>query len=208
MSTLTALPKAAVTGYLRLLRLPIDAAERFAGHGDENGSWPPALAFDAFEAQVLGLLGSVLRDDELVQEAERQRARVTQLRRAAELEVAATQRRVEADQELDHRRQAAQAKAESAEERAEQAEAQIDQQKAEANGRVRQEAAAKATQVRKTAEARSERIEERERDNEAARLQAERETLAQRKDALEATGEAIELDQAADAVKQRRRRRA
>lgn len=208
MSTFTALPKAAVTGYLRILRLPVDAAERFAGRADGDGDWPPALAFDAFEAQVLGLLGSVLRDDDLVEQAERQRARVAQLRRAAELKVAADQRRAEADQELDQRRQSAQAKAEAAEERAEQAEAQIDQQKTEAKDRVRQEAATKASQVRKTADARSERIEERERENEAARLKAERETLAQRKEALEATGEAIELDQAAEAVKGRRRSRA
>lgn len=203
-STITAIPKAAVTGYLRVLRLPLDAVESVANRNSEE-EWPPALAFDAFEAQILGALGSLLRDDDLVQEAARERTRIDQLRRAMTLEAEAEQRRQQADRELDERRQQAQDHAETAEERAEQAEERLEQEKAEKKRRVQAQAAGKKQNARKAAEAREDRIDDLERDAEAERLAAEREALAERKEALEATGDALELDKAAASVKQRRK---
>lgn len=203
-NTLTVIPKAAVTGYLRVLRLPLDAVGAVANR-NKDAEWPPALAFDAFEAQVLGTLGSLLRDNDLIQEAERERTRIDQLRRAMQLEAEAEQRRQQADRELQQRRAQAEDHAETAEERAEQAEQRLEQEKAERKRQVQAETAEKKQRVRKAAEAREDRIDDLEREAEEERLRAEREALAERKEALEATGDALKLDEAAASVKQRRK---
>jgi hypothetical protein len=202
-STLTTLPRVAVTSYLRLLRLPVDAAGSITRHDE---AWAPVLAFDAFEAQVLGLLGSVLRDDDLVQDAKRQKTRVEQLRRAAELEAAATERRVEADQELEQKRSEARSKAKAAEDRKEREEDRLEESKESAKRNVRKEAAAKQSRAKKAADARESRLEAKERDAEAKRLAAERTALDERREALEASGTALKLDKAASAVKDARKR--
>lgn len=205
-STLTTIPKVAVTSYLRVLRLPLDAVETVT-HRNGDAEWPPALAFDAFEAQVKGILGSILRDDELVQEANRERIRIDQLRRAIALDAEAEMRRDQADSELAERREQAQNKAESAEDRAEQAEKRLKQEKQEAKREVQQKVTEKKQNVRKASSAREDRIADIEREAEAERIRAEREALADRKDALEATGDALKLDAAAASVKSRRKAR-
>jgi len=203
-NTLTILPKAAVNGYLRALRLPLDVVASVANR-DKDAEWPPALAFDAFEAQVKGLLGSILRDEDLLQEASRERTRIDQLRRAMNLEAEAEARRQQADQELAQRREQAQQKAETAEELAEQREQRLEQEKAEAKRRVQNETAEKKQKARKAADARQDRIDDIARDADEDRIRAEREALAERKEALEATGDALELDKAAAAVKEARK---
>jgi len=200
-STLTTLPRVAVTNYLRLLRVPVDAAGSLTKHDE---TWPPALAFDAFEAQVLRLLGSVLRDDELVQDARRQQLRVDQLRRAERLEAEAETRRREADTELEERRDQAKEKAEQAQERKEQEKERVAKQTQQAERKARQEAQAKDQKAKQAAEAREARLETRQRDAEAKRLAAERTALEERREALEVAGSALDVDKAADAVKERR----
>jgi hypothetical protein len=202
-STITTIPRVAVTRYLRLLRLPVDAAGSIA-HRDE--AWAPALAFDSFEAQVLGLLGSVLHDDVLVQESNRQKARVEQLRRAATLEAAAVARRARADEKLDQRRDEAKEKVEEAQERKEREKARLEKAKDTAERKARQDASAKAQKAKKASDARQKRLADREREAEANRLEAERVALAEKGEALEASGAALQLDKAASAVKQSRKR--
>ena len=202
-TTLTTIPRVAVTNYLRLLRLPVDAAGSIAKRDE---AWAPALAFDSFEAQVLGLLGSVLRDDTLVQESNRQKARVDQLRRATELEAAAAARRARADETLDERREEAKEKAEEARERKEQEKARLEEAKEAADRKARQDAAAKAQKAKKASDARRKRLADRERDAEAKRLEAERVALAERREALEASGTALRLDKAASTVKENRKK--
>ena len=203
-STLTTIPRVAVTNYLRLLRLPLDAAGSIANRDE---AWAPALAFDTFEAQVLGLFGSVLHDDVLVQESNRQKVRVEQLRRATQLEAAAATRRARADETLDERRDEAKNKAEEAQERKEREEARLEEAKEAADRKARQDAAAKAQKAKKAADARQKRLAVRARDAEAKRLEDERVALAERAESLKASGTAIKLDQAASAVKQSRKKR-
>lgn len=203
-STLTTLPKAAVSSYLRLLRFPVDAAGKLTRHDD---TWPPALAFDRFEAQVLGLLGSMLHDDDLVLEAKRQQVRVDQLRRAVTLEATAAERRAAADDELDERRTGAKEQVKEAQQRKERAAARLDETKTAAQRKARQDATAKEEKARKAAEARKNRLKSRQRDAETKRLAAERNALVERHGALEMSDSARALDQAATAVKQRRQSR-
>jgi hypothetical protein len=193
----------AVTNYLRLLRLPVDAAGSIAKRDE---AWAPALAFDSFEAQVLGLLGSVLHDDTLVQESNRQKARIDQLRRATELEAAAAARRARADAQLDERRDEAKEKAEEAQARKEHEKARLEEAKEAADRKARQDATTKAQKAKKASDARQKRLAAKERDAETKRLEAERVALTERREALEASGTALRLDKAASALKRSRKK--
>ena len=207
---LAVLPRAAVTGYLRALRLPLDAVQAVALRGDGDGQaraseWPPAVAFDAFEAKVKGLAASVLRDDELRRDASVQQAKVTQLRRAATLEAEAGARRARADEEFEARRRTAAQEAAEATERAEAEERRLEQKKAETKQRVRRQAAQKERKVRQSARAEQEKVDAAERAAEADRLEAEKVALQEGKEAVEATGAAHRLDKAADSARRRRK---
>jgi colicin import membrane protein len=198
------LPRAAMRGYLYVLRLPLDALEAFSRRGDDE-SWPPAVAFEAFEAQVKTVTAALLRDDGLRQEAALQRARVTQLRRAAELEVEADTVRTEAEDELAQRRQEAEAAREEAAQRADEAEARVRREKAAAETRVRGQAAQAQRKVRETAQAKRDRIAAEKKAARARQLRQERAALAKQKRAVAAKGAVLELDKAADATRRRRR---
>jgi colicin import membrane protein len=203
---ITALPRAAVTGWLDVVRLPVTAAARLTHHTDDE-TWGPVLAFDAFEAQVMNVASTVLRDETLRQDAATARKRVDRLRDAAVLEAEAEGRRVQADQQLEARRQAAEQQATQAEERAEQREERIEADEAAAKRNVRQQTEAQKQQAKKAEQATQKRIDDRERAAEQKRLQAERQALAERKKAVEAKGKTLELDKAARETKQKRQAR-
>ena len=78
---LNTIPRTAVRATLLGLRLPICGVEVLTGQTG-NASWPPAMAFEGFEAGMKQVVGSILRDEELVDEGRIQQAKVTELRRA------------------------------------------------------------------------------------------------------------------------------
>jgi hypothetical protein len=90
---------------LRTARLPLDAVEGVVRRGQHDVEWPPAIAFDSFEATVKQFAGSIFHDDELTQEGLLGQARVTQLRKAVELDALAEQREAQAEDEFQQRRQ-------------------------------------------------------------------------------------------------------
>ena len=96
---LDTIPRTAVRVTLLGLRLPICGVEVLTGQ-TRNASWPPAIVFGGFEAEVKQVVGAMLRDGELVEEGRVQQAKVTELRRAVELEVQADQERAAGDREL------------------------------------------------------------------------------------------------------------
>ena len=96
---LNTIPRTAVRVTLLGLRLPICGVEVLPGQ-TRNASLPPAITFGGFEAEVKQVVGSMLRDGELVEEGRVQQAKVTELRRAVELEVQADQKRAAGDREL------------------------------------------------------------------------------------------------------------
>jgi soluble cytochrome b562 len=99
---LNTIPRTAVKATLQGLRLPICGVEILTRQ-TRNESWPPAIAFEGFEAGVKQIVGSILRDEELVEEGRVQQAKVTELRRAVDLEVRADQKRAAGDRELRER---------------------------------------------------------------------------------------------------------
>lgn len=194
-----------VDGYLKVLRLPLTAVEPVLRRGDRNEPWPPALAFDAFGAQVKGWTGSLLHDDELSQEAEVDRARVTQLRRAATLDAEAQTRREEADRERAERDRAAKQEAEQARRQAEERKQQLESQAEADQKRVQEQTVERKEQVAKTERARKTKVDKKARTAETKRLAEERIALQERKSALEAEEKARGLAQATQAARARRR---
>ena len=67
-SQLQEVPGTVVRTWLRVARLPLQAVEAVAHRGDHDAEWPPALAFESFEAQVKQVAGAVFRDRELLED--------------------------------------------------------------------------------------------------------------------------------------------
>src|SRR5206468_2327062 len=80
-------------------RLPLTAVETVTGQRGAEHPWPPAMIFETFEAGVKQVLGTILRDPELVDEARVQQAKLGQLRQAEMLEAEAELRRQQAEAE-------------------------------------------------------------------------------------------------------------
>lgn len=94
------LPGKVVGTYLHALRLPVSAAEMVLRRGHHDDAWGPALAFDSFGANVKKLVGSIVGDTQLAEQARLEQAEVTQSRRAALLEAEAEARKARADADL------------------------------------------------------------------------------------------------------------
>lgn len=206
MSVIQELPRNAVNTYLKLARLPLTAAERVL-NPDTPGdtSWPPAIAFEDFEARVKAFAATVLSDQVLREDADLQRARVTQLRRAVELEAEAEATRARADQELDERRAEAAEERDEAKAREQANKDRLERERREAQQRAEAKAAEQERKVQEQADAERDRVQRQEREAEAARLEAEREALAEKQTALTSKDEAVRLEKAAQAAKARRK---
>jgi hypothetical protein len=81
---LQTIPRTVVRSSLRATRLPLNAAEAVFRRGDRETARAPASAVEAFEATVKRLAGSILRDDQLVQEGRMQEVRAAEQRKALE----------------------------------------------------------------------------------------------------------------------------
>lgn len=179
------LPGRLVSGYLQAIRLPLTAVERVAGQ-QENEVWPPALAYESFEAGVETVVGSVLRDHDLVKQGRLRQAKLGQLRKATELRTLAEQERTQAKE----RRETREAQVEkqrsqterAAEQRKREAEKQAERQQAEAG----RKAAKRAGAARQVKAAQDKAIERQERDAKASALTAESRALHVAQQALDA----------------------
>ena len=169
---LNTIPRTAVKATLLGLRLPICGVEALTGQTG-NASWPPAIAFEGFEAGVKQVVGSFLRDDELVDEGRVQQAKVTELRRAVELEVQADQTRAAGARELRERRARAKEERTKAEQDALRREQMIERDKRAAEQRVERELAEKAAAIEATAQRRDKRVTAVERDASLTRVEQE-----------------------------------
>src|SRR5689334_18444552 len=90
--------------WLQSVRFPLTMTETVIGRDD--GTWPPAIAFETFEGTVKGFVGRVMHDDTLVELARLQRAEISQRRRSVELHEAATALEAETSREADGQREA------------------------------------------------------------------------------------------------------
>ncbi|MBV9098581.1 MAG: hypothetical protein JO079_11035 [Frankiaceae bacterium] len=198
------LPRRVISTYLNVARLPLTAAAKLNGQQD-NEQWPPALTFEGIEASVETVLGSLLRDDALLETGRVRQAKVAQLRKAAQLEAIAESEREVAQREFTERRQEAEAKREAAEERARSREQEIEREAQQRKAQADQKAAKKAAAARQTKAAQEQVIERRERAVTAQALAEEAEALKTQQEALDAAETVAVIDDSIEGTKQARK---
>jgi hypothetical protein len=184
-TTIQSIPRFAVAGYLRTARLPLTALERVTGHR-RGEQWPPALAYESFEAGVETVVGSVFKDTTLVEQGNLRKAKLAQLREAAELETVAAQTRLDADAKRESReKQIAQQRAES-ERQADQRKRELERQADANEQKVQRKAAKRKSTSRAVKAAQDKAVDGQARTAKSAALTAESRALSVAKDALAA----------------------
>jgi hypothetical protein len=199
------IPRTIVCTWLRTARLPLDAVEAVVRRGEHDAEWPPAIAFDSFEATVKQLSGSIFHDDELTHEGRVAQARVAQLRKAAELDAVAAQRKTQAEAEFQQRRKTDEQQRREVQQEADQREAQLQRERAEKKRRADDEAARKRKRAAQVETAEDKIVEREERAARATRIAAERDALQREHDALAAKGRVSDLDQELEHTKAKRK---
>lgn len=207
MSTpMQTIPRTIVRSYLKLGRLPLDAAGSVLNK-DGAEDWAPALAFDSVEATVLQTIGSFLKDDELVTQGRLAEARVAQLRRAAELEAQAEAKRVEADADYRERVDTDQERRQRVENEADQREAALAREKATKQREADQKARKQADAAQKIESVQQKAVAKQDRAARLSRVEAEQEALADETRAVQADQAVLDLDKALRTTKAVRKNR-
>src|SRR4051794_11307396 len=199
-----AVPRAIVSGYLKAVRLPLTATERIAKQ-QNNDQWPPALAFERFEAGVETVAGSLLRDSALVDKGRVRQAKLAQLRKAAELETLAVQEQKQAVERLQQTREEVADVRKESERRADQRKQEVERQAELHERKVEEKAAKKAQAARQVKAAQDKAITQQERTAKASALEAESRALKVTKDALEADETVEVIDESIDGNKEARK---
>jgi len=198
-----AIPRTSTKLALSTARLPLTVLERAAGHtGDE--SWPPALAFESLEANVKQIIGSIVRDDVLVDEGRTMEARVIELREANRLEALAERERATANQEFTQRRDADRRKEQEAERRAQNRRSTAERQKAEETARAESQVRDQERRARQAETAREKQIGKQERGARSQAISKEKTALEKEKAAARAKAEVIDTDKELRAAKRQR----
>jgi hypothetical protein len=193
--SMRAIPRTAIGGSIKVVRLPLDlAVSLMPGDGPRPSA---GLALDRLEAHVRDIAGVALGDEVLREDAARRRVAADERERALRLRTAAQRRTSEAEERLANTHEVAEEQREQATERARRQRAEADRQR-----RQRTEGAARVERTRRSASERA-RVDADEAIDEqatAARLeQLEREAAAldEQADALSAEAEARRLQDAA-----------
>ena len=188
------IPRTLVCTWLRTVRFPLDAVEAVVRRGEYDLEWPPAIAFDSFEATVKQLAGSILRDDELTRDGQVGQARVAQLRKAVELDAVAAQRKTEADAEFEQRRRADEQRRQEVQKQADQREVGLERERAEKKRRAAEDAARKRKQAAQVETIEERIVERQDRAARATRIAVEREALQHEREAVTAKARVTDLD--------------
>lgn len=204
MSAIRTLPRAAVNGYLRVLRLPLSAAERIARQ-QRNETWLPAITYESIEAKVEGAVGMLLRDEELLLAAQKREEKLAALKEARTLKAASDVERANArDQQRKRKAQIAQQRnrtERAATDRKKEAKADAARKKREAAA----EASKKEAVVRRQEEAQDKVLERRERATRSEALRAESQALDLTDEALKAQEKVDLIDETIEGNKEARK---
>ena len=199
------IPRTALTGYLKLVRTPLDSAIGLLP-GNGNGPKPTAqLAVDRADATIRFMAGALLRDPVLLEDGQRRREAADERERAVRLRTREDQTAETADTRLEQREEQAskqrrQARG-TADARRRQAESQAQKEKQQAakTESRRREAS------RKAAAKREEAIEKRAPREQLQSIEAKNEALRAREAELAARDEARRLADAATKVRAERK---
>ena len=169
------------------------------------GKWPPAIAFDSFEATVKQLAGSILHDDELTQDGRVGQARVAQLRKAVELDAVGEMRKTEADAEFEQRRQADEQRRQEVQKQADQRAAVLERERAGKKRRAADDDARKRKQAAQVETIEENIVEREDRAARATRIAAERDALRHEREAVAANSRVTDLDEKLENTKAARK---
>lgn len=205
MSAATTIPRIALEGYLKLVRIPLDRAVALLPDNGEGRGPAASLALDRADATVRAVAGSVLGDDALRKDAERRRTAADERERALRLHAEAERKAQAADERLSEQER-------SADRQRKQAEQQEQERRRQAKERREQKArAASKTEAkrrdssRKVKAATDEAVEARAREARLDALETKSEALEEREEALTATDEARRLRETAERTKAARK---
>ncbi len=199
------LGRSALDVWLKGARLPLTMVERVAKRDEDTSSWPPSIAFEKLEATVKGVVGRVVRDEQLSGQARLQRAEVAKREEALARRAQAAGIRQSAQQRARAARQEISAARQAVEEQAEEREQHLEAARAAAQQQIDDRTASKKAGARKVAAARTEAVDAKAKQAEQRRLRDEAKALRAKEQAVEARREVLDLDAAVDAKKAARR---
>jgi colicin import membrane protein len=193
--SMRAIPRAAIGGSIKVMRLPLDlAVSLMPGDGPRPSA---GLALDRVEAHVRDIAGVALGDEVLREDAARRRVAADERERALRLRTAAQRRTSEAEERLADTHEVAEEQREQAAERARRQRVEADRQrKQRAQDAARVERARQSANKRARADA-DEAIDEQATAARLEHLEREAAVLDKQADALSADAEARRLQDAA-----------
>lgn len=200
---LATIPRAVVCQGLRGLRLPLDVAESVARVAavEVDERWVPSVAFEGLEGETKRLVGTLIGDDELLEQGLRQGARVEELRQSAHMQAVAEGTRAEADTRLRRSRRFAQEQHEAIAEAAREAVEGAEEKRRQGRERVRHETEQRKQMADRAEQKRFEAVEDISRVARDRELREETEALAQEAKAAELEAEAQTLAEAEERVR-------
>jgi NADH dehydrogenase [ubiquinone] 1 alpha subcomplex assembly factor 7 len=196
--------RAAIDRWLRVARLPFDTVAHLlpSDRGPRNAAM---LVIDRADASVRAAVAEFLRDDDLRADAFRRRAAVDERERAAELRIAAEEKKRVSDAELAHELDGAARLREEAARDAEIRAREADEERSRRQRQARQTAAAQARVVDDVAAEQLASVEKQAKRERLNVLDEQADALDTEADALVATDEAQRLRDAARAAKATRK---
>lgn len=197
----------AVSGWLRLVRLPADLVTTVLPDGDDGPRDRARLVVDRLDASARDLLGAALRDAALREDARRRRDAVDERSSAMQLRFEAARRQREADAQLRARQDDAASRREEAERAAAQREDEIERERAGRRQRTEETATRQRTAIEHVNRERRESAAAKAKRERLEVLEREQEALDEEADALTAADEAKRLRNAAAEQKAARKQR-
>jgi hypothetical protein len=200
------LTRTSVRSALRAASLPMRAAQTVAHRSGRDGEWAPVLVFEGFEANVKKVVGTVLRDDSLREEGEREEERVSKLRRAKLLDAIATDEQDEARQRFNEREEALRRRRAATSRKAGELKNSVQEQRQQAKRPLEERAEQAHDTVDEEEKAAEKLLARHERAARAARVTKERAALDQERKAIQAEERVTRLDQELRSAKQARKK--
>jgi hypothetical protein len=191
--------------WLRIARLPLDAASWLLPNGDHGPRTPATLFLDRMDATIRDTVGNLLGDDELREEASRRRVAADERERAIQLRAEAETKKQRADLRLADRQDTVEQQRVQAERTAEQQKQRIERERAQREQRARQTAAKQEQAAKEAEQQKLAAAESKAKKQRLKVLDTEAEALDTETDALTATDEAQRLRKAAGAAKAARK---
>ena len=201
-----AISRSAVGGYIKMLRLPFDAAVGLRTRNGRKDLSGAAITLDRFEARLRSIAGHTLRDDELVQDAERRRLAADERERAGDMRAEAQRRSDHGEERLSEREKKADQQRRHAARLAADRKKRAEQQREAESRRIAGLETRRRRANQKTTARKAEEIEDRSKRARLQQLDQEADALAKKREALTTKNESQRLRRAASAAKSKRKR--